>query len=541
MRVLLLSLYDEWCLGLRTLSAVLKRDGHDVRLAYLHDLPRMASAPTAAACAQTAAGAVGKEDPEGYHVPPASVPAEDFRALERLVREVNPGLIGVGFSSNFAGLAERATEVMRRASGAPIVWGGVDATANPDLAITFADIVCLGEGEGPLSELAACLAAGKDYSAIPNLWVRREGQVVRNPVRPLIQDLDAVPWADFDPGGKYWISGGEARAGTIPDGSNLHRSFPIMASRGCLYACAYCCNSMYRVLYGAKGYARLRSPQNVVGEICQYIQTHPQTEVVEFLDDVFGWRAEWVEEFAALYAERVGKPFWCFTYPALCKPPLVAALQRAGVAFIVLGLQSGSPRTLTEDYGRYGSLEKTVQAARTIHEAGIPLVVDLILGNPFDTEADHRATLEMMLALPPGFILQEINHLTLYRNYPLTQKARDQGLVGPWFPGRNAVQSPATPEDDFWRAILTLTQFPQIAADSLRTLSRDPYLHEHPEAIRAVAMAFVDQTYLPGTRIRRVASLEKETAQLRDELARYRGSRAVRAYFRLKKTLGLGS
>ena len=525
MRVVLISLYDEWCLGLRSLSAVLKRDGHDARLAWVHSLRQINAGPDVAG-------------PDGYFVPPASVPRRDLEALAQLVRELQPGLIGIGHSSNFSGLAERVTRELRAVWPVPIVWGGVDTTANPDWAIQHADIICRGEGEGAMTELARRLEHGADPADIPNLWVRRpDGQVARNPLRPLIEDLDALPWADFDPAGKYWISDGRAQPGVIPKGSNLEHSFPTMASRGCLYACAYCCNSMYRELYGSKGYVRLRSPEHVVGEIEAYVTAHPAIDTVEFLDDVFGFKREWVERFSQLYRARVQLPFWFFTYPSVCRPEILEPLKRAGAWFVVMGLQSGSQRTLNEDYCRRAPRERTLQAARAIRDCGLPMIVDLIIGDPLETDADYRETLDLLLDFPRPFILHEVNHLGLYRNYPLTTRLMQAGLLPDFMPGRNATMTPLTADMRLWRALFTMAQFEQVEPATLRAMAGDPFLRERPEVAEDLAAAMVDMTYIPGSRIPRQWAVQRQVDDLRGRLSRYEDSRMVQAYFRAKRML----
>ncbi|MBN1477575.1 B12-binding domain-containing radical SAM protein [Candidatus Sumerlaeota bacterium] len=524
MRVLLLSIFDEWCLGLRLLTSLLRREGHEVSLAFLGSIPQ----------ANTDAGA---NDPEGYHVPPASVSGGDLEALRQLTGEFKPELIGVSYTSHYFGLAERATVEMRRASDAPVIWGGVDVTANPDLAIQIADFACVGEGEGAMMDLVHALTSGEDCTGIPNLWVRRDGEIHRNDVRPVIRDLDALPYPDFIPAGRDWIAGGRVNRATIPDGSNLHHSYPIMASRGCPFSCTYCCNSMYREIYGSRDYVRLRSVDSVVDEIRGYLRHRPETTIIEFWDDVFGFNEEWMREFAEVYPREVKRPFWCYTYPVLCRPEFVERLRRAGVSFVVMGLQSGSERTLREDYNRPASAKQAIDAAWLMHRSGITPVVDLILGNPFETDEDYLKTLEMMLQMPPGFILQEINVLSLYRNYPLTRRAGEAGLRSSPLDRRNVFQGEPLPDLRFWHALLTLTQFPQVGADNLRHMARDPHLREHPEIVEAISRALVDATFIPGTRRHRTQPLQEEIDGLRKGLATYEGSAAVRWFLKLRRAL----
>ncbi|MCX7012912.1 MAG: radical SAM protein [Candidatus Sumerlaeota bacterium] len=524
LRILLVSLFDEWCLGLRSLSAVLRADGHTVFLAWLRSMAEMHDA-------------AGEGDPEGYHTPPGSVAGRDFRALADLARRLDPDLVGLSLTSNYYGLAVKTTALLREAlgvPGVPVVWGGIDPTANPDLAIEAADIVCLGEGEGAATDLARALAAGQPIDHIPNLWVRSNGGIQRNDVRSLIANLDRLPFPDFEPRGKFYVHGGEAREGAPPAVSHLNTSYPTICSRGCPFSCTYCCNSMLRDLYGAKGYIRRHSVGYALGEIRRHLASNPQINFIEFHDDVFGIQLPWLREFAEDYPGRVGLPFFAYTEPSLCTPERVALLKKAGMAYTILGVQSGSPRTLREIYQRNASPKRILQAVRLLRQEGIVTIIDLIGRNPLETEDDCRETLELLLAFPPGFIVNEIMPLSIYRHYPIA--GRIEPLLGPnpWIPGRNTALAPDNPVRRFWDALFTLTQFDSVGRDALRALAGDPFLREHPEALESIAEALVGAVYLNGTRL--PVSVVHE--QVESELNRLRGSRAVRWALRLRQFLG---
>lgn len=518
MKVMFIALYDEWCLGLRQLSALLKREGHEVSMALVKSLPEMH-------------GEEALNDPDGFHVPPASVSGADFKVLMDLVSKLSPDLIGLGFTSNFNGLAQHITARLRKVTDAPIAWGGIDPTANPDVSIEHADIVCVGEGDGAVVDLASRLEKGEPIHDIPNLWVRHEGEIVKNAVRPLIQDLETLPYSDFDPADKYWISDGVAHEAELHPESHLISSYPIMTTRGCPYACTFCCNSLLRDMYGNKGYVRTRPVENVIDELEQAIRRNPKIQYIEIWDDVFGVNMNWADEFADVYAERIGLPFWCYTYPSFIRPKLVKALKRAGIGFLVMGIQSGSQRVLDEIYNRKVPAHKVVEASKMIVDEGISLLVDLIDGYPFHTEQDNIDTLELMLQLPKGVILQEINPLSFYRGYPLMDIAKEQGHEVELVPGRNTALVEASPEIEFWRSILTLSQFKVIEDDQLRAMARDPYMREHPEIVKSLANALIEAFYVPNTRILREEAYQKteqECARLRGSLHRLTSSRLVR-------------
>ncbi|MCX7018915.1 MAG: radical SAM protein [bacterium] len=533
MNVLLLSLFDEWCLGLRSISSVFRKAGHRVTMAHLRGMPELN-------------GDAGKDDARGYHVPPASVTGADFDALCALAARTQPRIIGVSVSfSNLYGLAAETTRRLRAsAPEALIIWGGADATANPDLAAEHADIVCIGEGEEAVAELLDRLSYANSgqrvrhqaaWTDVANLWVRHDGGLVKNSVRPLARDLDALPWPDFDGDGKYWISGGAARHKDLPPGSHLLHNHPVMATRGCPYSCSFCCNSLYREIYGSRDYVRHRSVRNVIGEICEHLRTRPHIQSIEFHDDVFGLRREWLEDFAQLYPARVGLPFFCYTYPSVCGPEFVALIKKAGAGVVAMGLQSGSERVLRDIYGRSGSRDKVIRACSLLQQAGIPLVLDLIGSNPFETEEDRMATLKLLLDLPPGsFITHETNQLAFYRNYPISRMAGQRHCLNPWLPGRNLTLAEQTDEYRFWNALYQLPQFPAFGRDVVLKMAADDTMRQHPEIVESVVAALVEATFLPGTRMYR----HDHAVKLAGELSRLKGSRAVQFYLRLKKLLG---
>jgi radical SAM superfamily enzyme YgiQ (UPF0313 family) len=522
MRIVLLALFDEWCLGLRSLSSVLKSHGHEAVLVYFRSMGEMHDE-------------AGLDNSGGYHAPPGSVAGKDFRALDDLIRSLRPDLIGISLTSNFYGLAERITHNLHEtAPSVPVLWGGIDPTANPDLALESADMACIGEGEGALTDLAAKMSLNEDIGSIANLCFKRNGQVVCNPPRPLIQELDALPFPDFDFSRAYYIHDGQARRGILPEGSTLHASYPILSGRGCPFSCSYCCNSMLRDLYGAKGYIRVRSLDTVLREIAEARRRNPRIEIIEFHDDVFGIRMEWLRKFSEVFPRRVGLPFSAYTHASTCTEERVALLKKAGIAFTILGIQSGSQRILREVYHRTTTREQILNTVGWLRRAGITFVLDFIGFNPLETEEDYRETFDLLMAIPPGFAMHDINMLSVYRNYPIARKLHEAGLLNPMLPGRNVTGGSASPLHRFWKAILTLTQFSTLDRDILPALIEDPYLRKHPQVVEALAQSLVSLTYLPGTRTFRAGHHERTQS----ELETLKGSRVVKAWLRIKKILG---
>jgi radical SAM superfamily enzyme YgiQ (UPF0313 family) len=517
MRVFLISLFDEWALGIRSLSAYLKSRGHSVSISLLRSLPEVKNHEVAG-------------DPEGYSGYWGNVTGADIESLLALLKENRPGLVGISFTSNFPGLAYYLAGRIKKDLAVPIVYGGVGPTTNPDLAIEHADFVCRGEGEDALSELVERLEEGKDPSDIANLWVRRPDGIRRNPVRPLIEDLDRLPYCDFDPAGKFYISDGKVAEGVFPEKSHLPGNFPMVTARGCPFTCSYCYNALFQEIYQGSKPVRRRSVDHVMGELGKRMLLGPKPGFIEFHDDVFTLDLKWVKEFGSRYGKEIGLPFFCYTHPSAGNPEMMRLLREAGLSLCVMGVQTGSARVSREVYRRGFFGEKTVAAAKTIMDLGIELVIDIIGNNPLETDEDLWETLDLLLSLQPGFVLHPIPPLNFFRNFPIMEMAEKQGIQLCNLAGTDAFVASETPRSRFWNALYDLTQYSAVGATNIRQLSQDPFLKEHPEPLEGLARALAETSYLPGTRVSWKRMLEGYEARL----SRIEGSRVYRFYRRIK-------
>ncbi len=509
--VAFVSLFDEWCLGLRGMSSILKNKGHKVSITYFRDMNSLNDSE-------------GLEDPNGYHNSPGSVHSRDVEALLRHIRALEPTLLGFSFMSTFYGLACFLTErIKQEFPHLPIVWGGPDPTVNPDLGIRVADYICQGEGEEAVVDLVEAIAAGTSTRSIPNIWIKTGETFISNAPRPTQKDLDVYPFSDFDRRGKWHLHSGLVEEGVYQAGSHLNTNYPTLTSRGCPFSCSFCCNSNYRELYGSTNYVRRHSVDYVIRDLKYRIATYPNLKFVEFYDDVFTFKSSWLQEFAARYRTEIGIPFFAYTHPSMCKNEDLEALHQAGWVTTVMGVQSGSQHVL-KMYDRRTARHRLIETAHLLHRIGVQLVIDLIGNNPMETEEDMRETFEVLLEFPLDFTLHEVNPLALYRNFEITRLAMEQGLIGKMLEGCNGALAQEKVAYKFWNAMWTLTQFGSIPRETLRAMADDPYLYEHPEVIEGLVQGFRKTTYLPGTLVRKDVRLQ----QLQDERQSLEGSRAFR-------------
>lgn len=296
------------------------------------------------------------------------------------------------------------------------VFGGPHPTFFPEM-IGNGDVdgICIGEGEYPMLELMRNLSEEKSVAAIRNLWVREDGKIHRNPIRPLIQNLDHLPLPDH-----------ELFRRAIPY-SIWHT--PVLTGRGCPYSCTYCFNHLYRRLYAGKGrYIRRRSVDNVLKEL-KKIKSEKSYKYIKFADDIFTLSPEWVEEFCLKYREQIGLPFSCLVRANHVTAKMLGLLKEAGCYRITMGLEAGNDHIRNNILKRNMSKADILSAARLIKEHGIVLQTANILGIPGGSIETDIETLKLNIQCRSDY-----SGVTLLQPYPRTEiyrYAEKLGMLGP--------------------------------------------------------------------------------------------------------------
>lgn len=300
-----------------------------------------------------------------------------------------------------------------------VVAGGVHPTLYPRETIKVAsiDLCCVGEGESALLDLCAVLEKGGDYSLIPNLWGKRQGKVFHNRPRPLVQNLDRLPFPDrqiFN-----YPSLMEGREGM---------AF-FMASRGCPYNCPYCCNHSLRSVYeDNKQWVRFRSAENVVQEITCVLEQYPAVKHIAFYDDILALREDWFKQFTEFYRTRIGLPFRCnMRANILAREQTVRMLKQAGCRRVIIGLESGNPHIRNQVLKRNMSEATLLKAGELCRKYGIELATYNMVGVPGEDFAAILDTVKLNARMKTDF-----NYASIYYPYPKTdlhELCRQKGLM----------------------------------------------------------------------------------------------------------------
>jgi len=272
------------------------------------------------------------------------------------------------------------------------LFGGIHPTFFPQMVHEDGvDAVCRGEGEDAIVDFLGRMERGDPVHTTPNFWVKHEGQVVENPVRPLVGDIDRLPFPD------------RALLDAYPSVRRFgSRSF--ISARGCPYNCTYCFNKPYYTeVYTERGKrVRKRSVENVVEEIARE-QAECPFEIVQFEDDIFVFSVDWLREFRQLYTRRVGLPFICNMRAELLSDDVARLLAEAGCRSVWIGLEAGNEQVLRTLLHRNTPNSRTIEAVETIHRHGMNCALELMVGLPTTTLEHDLESLDVCLRCRPTY------------------------------------------------------------------------------------------------------------------------------------------
>lgn len=495
-KLALVTLYGFEALGVRALHAYLKDKGADITVLFFQDRAMNEMKPLS---------------------------DDDLAQIVAKLREVGAEIVGLSLFSAMYPDAIRLTARIKRELGALVIWGGYHPTVVPDECLSagfhtdddhaLADILCIGEGEEPLWELYQRIAAGQPYHDIANLWVHAPDGIWRNELRPLIQDLDSLPFFDYSDEGKHYFDEGRWHAGepfmqSGGRGKYFRSHYIIQTSRGCPYGCAYCSNSIFREVTKGKGsYVRQRSVPNIMKQLAYARQIFPQMKVVFFFDEVLVINREWMLEFTREYKAQVGLPFKCNLHPNFIDEEVIRLLVDAGLDDLMVGIESGSDRVRREVFNRHIPTDKMIRMAEIVHQGGLMPSYNLIVDNPYETQADKDESFEYLLKIPRPYNLR-LYSLTHLPNTALTRRALADGHITlddiEGYSRKTLEQwavslgnKAPNKESLFWSAVISLLPKRFIPKGLIKRMYHSPYLRKRPGIV--VRFAKVANAIKKGT------------------------------------------
>jgi len=335
-------------------------------------------------------------------------------ALERELRQSPWDVIGVsttGMTLRFD--LELAYIARRLAPGALIVAGGMEATFRPESMFELGpfDLVVLGEGERPLTEIIGRLQSGRPLDGVSGTARKVNGAIVRHHQRALSRDelrtaIFNIPYARM-PYSAYWSRLEQAyRVGRLPSKADREarlaeiRSVRLITLNYCPMGCTFC--SATNFLHESQGHvaavARLDADE-CLEMIRRIVAAHPGVRTIIFQDDIFAFTqdrrvlplCEGIVAAKASGALPRELQFISTNRIDAMSPERLAAMRGAGFRVLGFGIESFSPRTLAE-FNKAQIHRHIEPSLRAALDLGITPFLDLILSSPRSSLEDLGET-----------------------------------------------------------------------------------------------------------------------------------------------------
>jgi radical SAM superfamily enzyme YgiQ (UPF0313 family) len=297
-----------------------------------------------------------------------------------------------------------------------IVGGGI-ITSDPEAAMTaleYADYGVIGEGEITNCELCYALENGISIDEVDGLIYKSEkGKYVRTKARKEIQDINSLPWPDYE-GLEF-----EKSLQNAPDvgGMNSQKTVFMIASRSCPYSCTFCFHTV------GKQY-RQRSLDDFFEEL-EYMISKYDIEYLCLEDELFSVNFERVQQFC----ERIKKyniKWWAQLRVNNITKELLTVLKESGCDTISFGLESADNRIL-KSMRKGITIEQIEHALKLVYDMGIHIQGNFIFGDIEETMETATNTIKWWKNHPEYKI--HFSMIMLYPGTHIYEYACEKGII----------------------------------------------------------------------------------------------------------------
>lgn len=313
--------------------------------------------------------------------------------LETLARDTRPFMAVLDATTpSFSSDVDCARRIKAQSPDTKILMVGPHVSALPEESLAVAagavDAVAIGEYDYTVRDVAARWRAGEALDAVPGVAHVVGGTPTRTAPRPLIEDLDGLPFPAWD----------QLDLLSYFDGGKLHPYVTVIGGRGCPFGCSFCL--WPQVMHGRK--YRTRSPENILAEMRWVTERWPKIRQGEFFfeDDTFTVNADRAHALCqAIETSGLGVTFSINSRADVTDVSLLRHLKRAGCRMVLTGFESGS-QAMLDRMGKKTTVAQMERFVRACREAGLAVHGCFVLGLPGETAQSIRETLDFSLRVP---------------------------------------------------------------------------------------------------------------------------------------------
>ena len=303
------------------------------------------------------------------------------RLLKSRIEAFKPDLIGFSTMTWGYKIGSVFSEFFKKHFDIPIIFGGIHPTLMPEEVIEnpYIDLICVGEGEKAILELANRIDNKEDINGIKNIWTKTGSRINKNPLNSLV-DVNVLPFLDWDIYSdlQFWR----------PFDGKIYRMGDVQIGRGCPYGCSFCSESSYRNLYNAeKKYLRRKDAELAVEELF-YLKDKYDIGLFRFWDESFLLNSDaYLDMFSERYRREVNLPCIIETTCNSINKNTIKFLKNINCVSVSMGIESGN-----EDYRRdilnkrFISQKIVIDSFRLLEKANIKSVSYNMVGLPYETK-----------------------------------------------------------------------------------------------------------------------------------------------------------
>lgn len=307
-----------------------------------------------------------------------------YNDLEKTLQSFD--IVSISFLTPMVQESLKIAEVAHH-QGSTVIVGGPHATALPyeQLENPNIDIVVRGEGEYSFLEVVNALDSNKDLNNIQGISFKKHGQIIDNPPREYIQDLDQLPFP-----ARHLLKIKKYKI-TYPGFDNTKPVTSMMCSRGCPGRCIHCASN---IIFGRK--TRYRSPINIADEM-EEIANKYQIYQINFSDDAFTLRPSKVVETCNEIIRRDLNIKWaCSTRVDTINKEMLTKMKEAGCTRVGFGIESGSSQIL-KNIKKGITIEQVENALKLIEEVKMEYPVGyFMIGNLGEDHETIKETIDFI-------------------------------------------------------------------------------------------------------------------------------------------------
>jgi anaerobic magnesium-protoporphyrin IX monomethyl ester cyclase len=365
----------------------------------------------------------------GYRADTLDVALENitiFQAAE-ILHKCNPKIIGISLLDATKNKGFDLVKKLRSLgySGAIVVGGYFPTFASEDILRDFSEIdyIVRGEGEYTLGELMDFIIAQKGSpDEIQGLTFRKQEEIIQNPARPLIDNLDNLPFPDRKYAGKVLEKKSQLR---------------VYGTRGCWGQCTFC---DIIGLYGTSSGKvwRRKSAKRLVDELEQ-LQASYHTSYFIFNDDQFLVKGVKSREYIKEFTREISRRNLDIEFELMCRADTVQKdimldLKKVGLKRVFLGLESFDPKQL-ERYKKKISWRQNIKAVITLYKLEINVIASVILADAYTTFMDLLTQFMIIFKMRRRYFYSKhcqisINHkLEIYPGSKVYHEYKNKGLL----------------------------------------------------------------------------------------------------------------